>query len=136
MSSLNKMQAIGNLGKDPEVRTLESGSKVVNFSLALSEKFKNRDGQPQEKTEWLNCVAWNKTAEIVEKYIKKGSKIYVEGKIETEKYTNSSGEVRYSTKCKVVNIIMLGGKGGSSESSAIQSNSDVPAYESRDQLPF
>lgn len=136
MSSLNKFQAIGNLGKDPEVKTLDSGAKVANFSIAMAEKFKNKSGELTEKTEWLSCVAWNKTADIVERYVKKGNKIYVEGKIETEKYTNSSGETRHSTKCKVVSIILLGGKGGSSESSAMQSNNDVPAYESPDDLPF
>ena len=127
MSSLNKFQAIGNVGRDPEVNQVGNGSKVANFSIAMAEKFKNKDGAQTEKTEWLNCVAWNKTADIVEKYVKKGGKIYVEGKIETEKYQNSSGNDVYSTKCKVVNIILLGSKPQENQSTQTYSN-DVPSY--------
>lgn len=93
MSSVNKVILVGNLGKDPELKTLESGKKLVNFSLATSEKFKETT-----VTEWHNVTMWEKAAEIAEKYLKKGSKIYLEGRIKYESYDDKDGVKKYTTK--------------------------------------
>lgn len=108
MASLNKVQIIGNLGRDPEIKTIPSGQKVASFSLACSEKY-TKDGQKVEKTEWINCKAWGKLAEIIEKYVKKGNQIYVEGKLETQTF-EKDGVKRYKTEIVVNNMLMLGGK--------------------------
>jgi single-strand DNA-binding protein len=98
--SLNKVTLIGRLGKDPEVKNLTNGSAVANFSVATSEKWKDkRSGETQEKTEWHNIVVWNeKTIEFVEKYLSKGDLVYIEGKIQTRKWQDSDGKDRYSTE--------------------------------------
>ena len=114
MASLNKVQIIGNLGRDPEIKTIPSGQKVASFSLACTEKY-TKDGQKVEKTEWVNCKAWGKLAEIIEKYVKKGNQIYVEGKLETQTF-EKDGVKRYKTEIVVQNMLMLGGKNeGSNE---------------------
>lgn len=114
--SLNKVQLIGNLGADPEVRTLGSGAKVANFSLATSRQWKDGKGEPQEKTEWHRLTAWsqpNKSglADIVEKYGRKGERIYVEGRIEYRSYEDKEGVTKYATDIIVDDVILLGGKG-------------------------
>jgi single-strand DNA-binding protein len=98
--SLNKVTLIGRLGKDPEVKNLTNGSAVANFSVATSEKWKDkRSGEMQEKTEWHNIVVWNeKTIEFIEKWLKKGDLVYLEGKIQTRKWEDSDGKDRYSTE--------------------------------------
>lgn len=111
MSSLNKVQIIGRLGKDPEVRTIPSGNKVANFSIATSEKFKDKSGQLQEKTEWHNIVIWGKLAEIIEKYVRKGSLIYLEGKLETRSWDDqATGQKKYKTEINCNIMQMLGSK--------------------------
>src|SRR6476620_4494898 len=99
-SRLDKVEVIGRLGKDPEVKNLTNGSAVANFSVATSEKWKDkRSGETQEKTEWHNIVIWNeKTIEFVEKYLAKGDLVYLEGKIQTRKWQDSDGKDRYSTE--------------------------------------
>lgn len=99
-SSLNKVELIGRLGKDPEVKNLSNGSSVANFSVATSEKWKDkRSGEMQEKTEWHNIVVWNeKTIEFVEKYLNKGDLVRIEGKIQTRKWEDQDGKDRYSTE--------------------------------------
>jgi len=98
--SVNKVTLIGNLGKDPEVRNFQSGGKVVSFTLATSENWNDRtSGERKEKTEWHNVVIKNdKLGELAEKYLKKGSKVYLEGKIETRKWTDQSGQDKYTTE--------------------------------------
>ena len=105
---LNQAQIIGRLGKDPEIRTTAGGVNVANFTLATSEKFKDRDGKPQEKTEWHNCVAWGKLAEIIGQYPKKGDLLYVQGKIETRSW-EKDGAKQYKTEINVHEMKMLGG---------------------------
>ena len=99
--SLNKVTRIRNLGKDPEVRTTSNGSKVASFSVATSRVWNDQSGSKQEKTEWHRCVAWNtnfsKLADVVEKYVKKGDKVYVEGRIEYGQYQDKDGQTRYTT---------------------------------------
>jgi len=108
---------IGNLGNDPEVRSTTGGNRVATFSLATSRSWNNQAGDRQEKTEWHRCVVWNtkgsQLADIVEKYVKKGDKLYVEGRIEYRQWQDKEGQTRYSTEINVRELIMLGGKGGS-----------------------
>jgi single-strand DNA-binding protein len=99
MSSLNKVTLIGRLGRDPEVRNFQNGGKVVNFSVATSERYKDRDGNQQEKTEWHNVAIFNeKLGEIAEKYLRKGAQVYLEGQLQTRKWQDQSGNDRYSTE--------------------------------------
>ena len=115
--SLNKVVLIGNLGNDPEVRSTTGGNRVATFSLATSRSWNDAQGSKQEKTEWHRCVVWNtnssKLADIVEKYVKKGDKLYVEGRIEYRQWQDKENQTRYSTEINVREMIMLGGgKGG------------------------
>lgn len=107
---VNKFIAIGNLGKDPEVKSFPNGGQVANVSLAVSEQWKGKDGQQQEHTEWLNLVFNDKLAEIAGKYLRKGSKVYVEGKIRTRKYQDKEGKERFITEIRVADMQMLDGK--------------------------
>lgn len=119
---LNKVTLIGNLGQDPDVRMTQSGDKVASISLATKERWKDQSGERQERTEWHRIVFFGKLAEIIEQYVKKGSKIYVEGKLQTRKWQDQQGQDRYTTEVVVSgfggNMIMLdslgGGGGGSS----------------------
>ena len=106
--SVNKVILVGNLGKDPELRYTPAGTAVVNFPLATSENFKDRDGNRQEKTEWHNIVAWRQLAEICGKYLHKGKQIYIEGKLQTRKWQDKSGVDRYTTEIVADSMQMLG----------------------------
>ena len=114
--SLNKVTLIGNLGNDPEVRSTTGGNRVATFSLATSRSWNDASGTKQEKTEWHRCVVWNtkssQLADIVEKYVKKGDKLYVEGRIEYRQWQDKDGQTRYSTEINVRELIMLGGGSG------------------------
>jgi single-strand DNA-binding protein len=115
--SLNKVTLIGNLGNDPEVRSTTGGNRVATFSLATSRSWNDAGGQKQEKTEWHRCVVWNtknsQLADIVEKYVHKGDKIYVEGRIEYRQWQDKENQTRYSTEINVRELLMLGGAPGS-----------------------
>ena len=112
--SLNKVTLIGNLGSDPEVRATPGGNRVAQFSLATSRTWNDQSGTKQEKTEWHRCVVWNtkgsQLADIVERYVKKGDKIYVEGRIEYRQWQDKDGQTRYSTEINVRELILLGGR--------------------------
>jgi single-strand DNA-binding protein len=111
-SSVNKVILLGNVGKDPEVRYTPSGAAVANFTLATSEKFKDKEGQWQERTEWHRITAWDKLAEIIGQYVKKGSKLYVEGKIQTRSWDDKqTGEKKYTTEIQAREISLLSGRG-------------------------
>ncbi|UXY14457.1 single-stranded DNA-binding protein [Chitiniphilus purpureus] len=113
MASLNKVLLIGNLGRDPEVRYLPSGGAVCNFSIATTERFKDKQGQQQEKTEWHNIVMYNRLAEIAGEYLKKGSSVYIEGRIQTRKWQDKqTGADRYTTEIVADQMQMLSGRGG------------------------
>ncbi len=114
--SLNKAIIIGNLGSDPEIRTTGSGTRVANFSVATSRSWKNQSSEQQEKTEWHRIVCWDKLAEIVERYLKKGNQVYIEGEIEYRSYEDKDGVTKYSTEIRAREMMMLGGResGGSS----------------------
>lgn len=108
---LNKLQIIGNLGRDPEVRYLNDGTPVAALSVGVTEKWKDKtSGEKREATEWIRCAVFGQLAEICEKYLAKGSLVYVEGKMATRKYTDKDGVERSVTECKVHEMKMLGGK--------------------------
>ena len=111
--SVNKVILVGNLGKDPELRYTPAGAAVANFSLATTERYKDRDGNRQEKTEWHNIVAWRQLAEICGKYLHKGKQIYLEGKIQTRSYDDRDGNKRYMTEIVMDQMHMLGNKNDS-----------------------
>jgi single-strand DNA-binding protein len=143
MSGVNKVILIGNLGRDPEVRTIENGAKVANFSLATTESYRNKDGNRVEQTEWHRIVLWRGLAEIAEKYLRKGNSIYVEGKIVTRKYTDKDGVERTITEIVGDNMTMLGGPrrddSGYSpppQESKREDVSEPAAPEPQDDLPF
>ena len=114
--SVNKVILIGNLGRDPELRYSPGGDAIANFSIACTEKYKDKAGQAVEHTEWVNITIFGKLAEIAGEYLKKGAPVYIEGKMRTEKYTDKSGIEKYSTKVICQNFQMLGSKAERSES--------------------
>src|SRR4051812_33532090 len=132
--SLNKVTLIGNLGNDPEVRSTNGGNRVATFSLATSRSWNDASGSKQEKTEWHRCVVWNtkssQLADIVEKYVKKGDKLYVEGRIEYRQWQDKEGQTRYSTEINVRELLMLGtprgGGGGDFEGEAAPRRAAAP----------
>ena len=136
---LNKVLLIGHLGKDPELRYTPNGTAVCNFSLATSDSYKGDDGNWVDKTEWHNIVAWRKLAETCSNYLKKGSKVYLEGKLTTESYEKDGGDKRYITKIVINTMIMLDSKGGSGGSQAGDDSSSESAPvtdDNEDDLPF
>jgi single-strand DNA-binding protein len=107
--SVNKVILVGNVGKDPEVRYSQSGTPVANFSLATNERFKDRNDEWQDRTEWHNIVAWQRLAEIVGEYVAKGSKVYIEGKLQTTSWEDrQSGERKYRTEIVARDLLLLG----------------------------
>ena len=133
---LNKVMLIGHLGKDPELSYTPSGTAVCKFTLATNESYKGDDGNLVERTEWHNITAWRKLGEICSQYLKKGSKVYLEGKIQTDSY-EKDGKKTYFTKIVLSEMVMLDSKGGYGENG----NSDpktAEAHESKseDDLPF
>lgn len=127
MAGLNKVQLIGNLGADPEVRYTPSGTKIASFRVAVNRRWKNPEGEQKEATDWFTVEAWGGLAEICENYLKKGSLVYVEGRLQTDQY-EVEGEKRYKTKVVAREMQMLGGKPGEAEASA----SDI----SEEEIPF
>ena len=141
--SLNKVMLIGNLGKDPELRYTTSGVAVATFSMATSDSWKDQEGNQQERTEWLNIVAWRKLAEICGEWLKKGKKVYIEGRIQTRSYDDkNTGQKRYITEIVADSLIMLDGGGGARNASSEspgerQPSADQPVAQSQDDdLPF
>lgn len=133
MRTLNKVQLIGRLGKDPEVQKFEGDNMVVRFPLATNENYKDKMGNPVETTDWHNIVAWNKLGQIAENYIRKGSIIYLEGKIRNRSYDDKDGNKRYVTEIVADNIIMLDKKEEGADgikSSSYQTPSASPATNS------
>ncbi len=127
MSSLNKCQFIGNLGKDPEVRVIGQDTKVATFSLACSESYTNRAGEKVETTEWINIVIWGKLADVVEKYVHKGDKLYVCGKLMNRSYESQDGTKKYITEIKADELIMLTPRTQGGQQSSNQSASQSPS---------
>ncbi len=141
--SLNRVMLIGNLGKDPELRYTTSGVAVATFSLATNESWKDQDGNTQERTEWHNIVAWKKLAEICGEWLKKGKKVYIEGRIQTRSYDDkNTGTKKYVTEIVAENMIMLDSKGsatsegGAPSSGVVEPAAAAPAGRIEDDLPF
>jgi single-strand DNA-binding protein len=105
---LNKVMLIGNVGKDPDIRHLESGTAVANLTLATTERYKDRNGEMQEQTEWHNVVLWRGLADVTERFVRKGSQIFIEGKIRTRSWEDQSGQKRYTTEIVADNMQLLG----------------------------
>ena len=106
----NKVQLIGHLGNPPEIKTLDSGKKLARFSVATNESYVNSQGEKIQETQWHNLVAWGKLAEVIEKYLNKGSEVVVEGKLLNRTYTDKEGNKKYITEVEVSELLMLGGK--------------------------
>lgn len=134
MAAVNKVIVVGNLGKDPETRYMPDGSPVTNVSMAVTEKYKDKQGESKEVTEWVNIVFFGKLAEIAGQYLAKGSQVYVEGKLKTEKYTDKNGIERWATKVVANNLQMIGGKPGEVTSRAAPAAPDLNKLE--DDIPF
>lgn len=135
MSSINKTILLGRVGKDPDIRRTQSGDAIANFSIATSERWKDKNtGERKEKTDWHNCVAFGPLAGIVEQYVKKGSQLYVEGKLQTRKWQDQSGNDRYSTEVVLqgfgAQLVMLDGKPSGERETRQES------YELDDDIPF
>jgi len=130
---------IGRLGQDPDVRYTESNTAVANLSIATSEKYKNKEGEMVENTQWHRVVAWGRLAEICQEYLAKGSQIYVEGPIQTKKWEDKEGQERYTTEIKALTMTMLDSKGDGNSgggNNSLDSNVDLDDEEISDDLPF
>lgn len=148
MSSLNKAMIIGRLGQDPDVKYTQSNTAVANLSVATNERYKDNNGEFQERTEWHRVVAWGRLAEICQQYLRKGSLIYIEGPIQTRQWEDKDGQKRYTTEIRALQMTMLdsrgdsgggGGQqqpssGGSQMSSNVQLDSSFDDMD--DDLPF
>ena len=126
MSGVNKVILIGNLGKDPEVRYLDNGVAVANMSIATTENYKNKEGDRVSQTEWHDVVLWRGLAEIAEKYLKKGSSVYIEGKIRTNKWVDKDGNTRYKIEILADKLNMLGRSGNSEDNNTPSTEDDLP----------
>ena len=135
MSGVNKVILLGNLGKDPEVRRLDDGRGVANFSLATSETYKNKSGEKVTNTEWHNIVLWSPLADIAENYLKKGSQVYIEGKIANRSYEDKDGVKKYVSEVVGREITLLGRPPEQQENSQISSIENKKKSE-EDDLPF
>lgn len=128
MASLNKATIIGNLGRDPEVRFTADGKPIANFSIATTDKWKDKStGEQKEATEWHRCVAYDRLAEIVQQYVKKGSSIYVEGSLKTRKWSDKDGIERYTTEITVQSLQLLGGQQSGGQGVAPAPRTAAPA---------
>lgn len=146
--SLNKVMLIGNLGKDPEVRHLENGTAVANFSIATSESYKDRNtGEIITNTDWHNVVLWRGLADLSEKYLKKGDKVYLEGKLRSRSYQDQQGVMKYITEVVVDDMVMLGNRNSGEQNNGGQTaetprptvtpkSPDLKLEEEDDDLPF
>lgn len=145
MAGVNKVILVGNLGRDPEVRHLENGRAVANFSIATSETYKNKQGERVTTTEWHNIVLWTPLAEIAEKYLQKGKQVYIEGKLTTRSYDDKEGVTKYITEVVGREMTLLGGapQSGDSGTPAVAAAQNTPVADSSieevnesDDLPF
>ena len=138
MAGVNKVILLGHLGKDPDVKKLDSGKSVANFSLATSEVYKNKEGEKVTNTEWHNIVLWSPLAEIAESYLKKGSQLYLEGKISNRSYEDKDGVKKYISEVVGRDITLLGKptSEGSNENSNNDGATNSNVSDEVDDLPF
>ena len=136
MASLNKAEIIGNLGSDPEIRYTPSGDAVANFSVATTESWRDKNtGEQKESTEWHRVSIFGKLAEIADQYLKKGSQVYIEGKIQTRKWTDKDGIERYSTGINANKLLMLGSRNESQQTSSPATSNQSHEIDDED-VPF
>ena len=139
MASYNKITIIGNLGRDPEVRSISADRKVADFSVAVTDAYTDKSGQRQEKTEWFRVSFWNQKADVVEKYLKKGNPVYVEGRLSVRNYTDKDGKERYSLEVQGTELTLLGGRpsdeGGNNYGSSSSQASNTFASSTRQATP-
>jgi single-strand DNA-binding protein len=128
MPALNRVQLIGRLGKDPESKFTPTGKKVAHFSVAVSNRWKSSDGESKEYTEWVNVEAWGRLGEICQEYLKKGSLVFIEGRLKTDRYEND-GETRYYTKVVALSMQMLDRK--PNEEPELTVDEDAPEYDAQ-----
>jgi single-strand DNA-binding protein len=128
MPALNRVQLIGRLGKDPESRFTPTGKKVAHFSLAVSNRWKSGDGESKEYTEWVNVEAWGRLGEVCQEYLKKGSLVYIEGRLKTDRF-EAEGETRYYTKVVALSMQMLDRK--PNEEPELTVDEDAPEYDAQ-----
>jgi len=138
MGGLNKVMLIGNLGKAPEIRVLDNGSRVATFPLATTESYKDRDGVRQSKTEWHNVVLWRGLADLAERLLSKGAQVYIEGHLTTRKWEDKDGHQRFNTEVVGDNLILLGRSPERNEHTSIATTErlDAPESDGKNDLPF
>jgi single-strand DNA-binding protein len=142
--SVNRVTLLGHVGKDPIVKAIPSGAKVANFSIATTDSYTDKNtNQKVEKTEWHNLVAWRGLAEVIEKYVHKGDKLYIEGKLTTRSWDDQNGQKRYMTEILIDQMVMLGSKGGqgggerpAAAATSGQPQRSGPGVSAEDDLPF
>ena len=125
MAGVNKVILVGNLGADPEVRHLESGSKVANISIATSDSYTNKNGERVEQTEWHRVELWDRLAELCEQYLSKGRTVYIEGKIRTNTYQDKDGITRYDKRIRATNMTFVGGRNEGDDSDDSEQEADT-----------
>ena len=137
MASVNKVILIGNLGRDPELRYTQSDSAVTNFTVATNEKWRDKDGNNQERTEWHRVVVWGRSAENCAQYLQKGRSVYVEGRLQTREWEDKDGNKRQTTEINALTVQFLGGRGGASGSGDVRAGGpDAGGTPSGDDIPF
>ena len=135
--SVNKVTLVGNLGRDPEVRAMQNGDKIVQLSIATSDRWKDKSsGEQKEKVEWHRVVLFNRLAEIAQEYLKKGSQIYVEGKLQTRSWQDDKGEKKYTTEVVAKELTMLGSKSSSNQEGAVSQMDEQKPPPIDDEIPF
>lgn len=134
--AVNKFIGIGNLGRDPELRYMADGKAVCNFSFAITEKYKDKSGDQKEVTEWINVATFGRLAEICGEYVRKGTKVYVEGKLKTEKYTDKNGIEKSATKITAEKVDILSSKGEAVTSAIKDATPPVQEFANDDDIPF
>lgn len=133
MASVNKVILVGNLGKDPELRYTKSGHPVANFSVATTDKWQGKDGNTEERTEWHQVVVWGKSAENCQKFLGKGSTVYLEGSLQTRKWEDKAGNERYTTEVRAERVQFLGSKKSGAREAEPEAGPDPSGY---DECPF
>ena len=134
--AVNKFIGIGNLGRDPELRYMGDGKAVCNFSFAITEKYKDKSGDQKEVTEWINVATFGRLAEICGEYVRKGTKVYVEGKLKTEKYTDKNGIEKSATKITAEKVDILSSKGESVTTTIKEATPPIQEFANDDDIPF
>lgn len=136
--TVNKVILVGRLGQDPEIKYTQSGRAMANISIATNEAWKDQQGQKQERTDWHRCTAWGRLAEVMGEYLQKGSKVYLEGRLQTRSYEDNDGAKRYITEVVVQNMEMLGSKGDQSNAGTAPGRAATPPAPEpeEDDLPF